>query len=275
MKTILHLMTVALFLGVTFNSNAQVLDGGFEAGPSGGAWTEASTNFGTPFCDLATCGDCGGPCVANTGSFYIWLGGATTIEIGSVEQSAVITAGSSASIDMMVKIAGAGLGLIDDKLEVSIDGSVVATVTAQDSVAYADYTLLSVDATSVADGGSHTIKIEGTQTTATVFNVLVDDVVLVVDGNQVVGLFENVTEPEFVVYPNPAADVVNIQFGELTGDVTAKIITLTGAVVSNQTLSNVYNKSFTFNTSALINGVYFVEITNEGNVTTERIVISK
>lgn len=73
MKRLLLVLTVVLTAGI---ANAQIIiDGGFEDGASGAAWSQASTNFGTPICD-GGCGNCGGNCGANTGSFYVWIGGA-------------------------------------------------------------------------------------------------------------------------------------------------------------------------------------------------------
>ncbi|MCB0785431.1 MAG: hypothetical protein KDB87_08920, partial [Flavobacteriales bacterium] len=70
-----HFTLVAAATLFAFTSSAQINDGGFEGGAGGGAWTEASTNFGTPLCD-AGCGTCGGPCVSRTGTWYVWFGGA-------------------------------------------------------------------------------------------------------------------------------------------------------------------------------------------------------
>jgi hypothetical protein len=53
-----------------------IQDGGFEAGPSGGIWTESSTNFGTPICSVAACGT-GGGTGPRTGAFWTFLGGTT------------------------------------------------------------------------------------------------------------------------------------------------------------------------------------------------------
>ena len=151
---------------ITLTVSAQIADGSFEAGPGGGDWTEASTNFGTPICDVATCSDCGGPCVPNTGDFYGWFGGAGLVETASVEQSLVIPLGTAASIEMMVHIADLGPGLVEDRLELSVDGNILTTITTHDSTTYGmAYTLSTTDITALADGNMHTVRIEGFQTT--------------------------------------------------------------------------------------------------------------
>lgn len=265
----------SLVFGLSFAASAQIADGSFEAGAAAGTWTEASTNFGTPLCDLATCGDCGGPCAPNTGTFYAWFGGANAVETGSVEQSAVIPTGSVVALNMMVYIAGAGDGLAADRLEVSVDGNVVNTVTAQDSVMYgAGYTQLVTDVTAMADGNAHTIRIEGFQTTATVFNVLVDDVDLVVDGLST-DLFEEVMGEEGIfVYPNPANEIVNLEFRNIDGDATVTISNMNGAVVSQEQINEVSSRTFNFNTVDLDAGVYFIQVENNGETTTKRFVVA-
>ena len=50
-----------------------VQDGGFEAGTPNPFWTEASTNFGTPLCDEAGCGNGGGTSFPLTGSWWAWF----------------------------------------------------------------------------------------------------------------------------------------------------------------------------------------------------------
>lgn len=275
MKRLLQFKTLAIALCLGMNVNAQVLDGSFEAGPGGGSWIEASTNFGTPLCSEALCGTGGGPCVPKTGTFYSWFGGASGgLEAASLEQAVVIPNGTTGSIKLWVKIANAGPGLAGDKIEVRVDGNVLATVTALDSVAYADYTQLSVDVSSLTDGLAHTLRIEGLQSTAAVCNILVDDVDLTVDG-VTVSLLEEFMEPKFNVFPNPANDVINVTFGELNGDALVSVIAIDGTIVSQEMILGVFNKNFGFSTENMENGVYIVEVTNEGTVTTQRVIVAK
>ncbi len=275
MKKLLQFKALAIALCLGMNAKAQVIDGSFEAGAGAGTWVEASTNFGTPLCSEASCGNGGGPCVPRTGTFYSWYGGAGgALETASVEQSVVIPNGTTGALKLWVKIANAGPGVAGDKLDVSVDGNVLATVTALDSVAYADYAELTVNVNTLTDGNAHTVRIEGFQSTTAVFNILVDDVELTVDG-VTLSIFEAFTEPKFKVFPNPAKDVINLTFGELNGDALVSVIAIDGTVVSQEMISSVFNKNFAFSTENMENGVYIVEVTNEGTVTTERIVVAK
>lgn len=272
MKKILLLTTYCLSIGVL---SAQVIDGGFEAGVGGGAWTEASTVFGTPLCDLASCGNGGGGSVPASGAWFAWFGGAGgSVETGSVEQSITIPSGATAALTIQVKISAAGPGLVADRLDVSVDGNVLATVTAHDSVMYQNYTPLVVNVSAMADGGSHTIRLEGYQTTTSTFSILADDVVLSVDGG-VIGLFDFEETSTVAIYPNPAQEEINLNFGALKGSASISIISVDGAVVSQHEVNDVFGKTVSFNTADLNNGVYIVQIVNNGNVSTERIVISK
>lgn len=272
----IYFLSISL-LSIAFSGASQTTDPSFETGATGTAWTQASTNFGTPLCDAA-CGVCGGPCVANTGSWYAWFGGAGgVVEVGSVEQSALVPFGSSFSLNMMVKIPDGGDGVATDGIVVSIDGAPVGAITGLDTAAYQNYTMFSVPVNSAFAGTSHVFKIEGGQTVAgSNFNILVDDVNLIVDGTNV-GLFEFETgENEVIIFPNPAQDIINLQFRKVSGDVDVQIVDLAGKVVSNQTVGAAYATSYVLNTSDFNNGSYIMTVSQNGNVLrTENIVINK
>ena len=276
MKTILQLSSIAFTLAIGCATHAQITNGDFEAGFTSGTWTEASTNFGSPLCDFPSCGNGGGPCVANSGAFFVWFGGAGgSIETASVEQSVTIPTGTTASINLFVKIAQPGPGLVTDRLEVSADNIVLTTITSHDSVTYENYALVSVDVSSLADGNAHALKIEGFQTSTEIFNILVDDVTLMVDGATVVGIFEEFTEPTFKVYPNPATNAINLSFGEISGEAEITILSMDGSIVSTELVSDVFKKDFSFTTTNMENGIYVVQVRNNDTTTTQRIVVTK
>ncbi|MFK7783537.1 MAG: PKD domain-containing protein [Crocinitomicaceae bacterium] len=241
------LLIVVLFAaGLT---HAQIVaDGGFENGSSGTDWTQSSTNFGTPLCD-GSCGNCGGPCGANAGSWYAWFGGANAVEPASGQQSVTRPAGSSTAIlSMEVFMPTPGPGLAQDRLEISMDGAILETITALDSMAYQVYTTLDLDVLSYADGNAHTLKIEGFQTSATSFNVLVDDVDIA-----------TTTAP---TEANFSANQVNVSIGQpvdftdmSSGNVTAWDWTFTGATTTSSTAEN--PTGIVYNTV----GCYDVELT--------------
>lgn len=156
-------------------------DGSFELGPFGGAWAEASSNFGTPLCDAGSCGT-GGLVGARTGSFWCWFGGFPAgTETGSVSQSVEFPAGGSVALEFWFDQGGCDSA--SDFMEVRIDGAVVysvngAAANCADGVGYA---LRSIDVSAYADGGFHTVEFRS-QTfalNAGATNFFVDDIALV------------------------------------------------------------------------------------------------
>lgn len=274
----IYILSISM-LSFAFSGTSQIIDPSFETGPTGTSWIQASTNFGTPLCDAASCGTCGGPCVPNTGVWYAWFGGAAgAIEIGSVETAAMVPVGTTASIKMMVKISPPGAGNPTGGIVISMDGVSIGAVTQADSTTYANYTMLTIPINAAANGMSHTFRIEGGQSIASNanLNILVDDVTLTVNG-VTVGLFEFETgENEVIIFPNPAKEIINLQFRNVIGNVDVKIIDLAGKVVSNQIITATYASAYVLNTSDITNGSYIMTVSQEGNILrTENIVISK
>ncbi len=157
-------------------STSDVLqDGGFEGGIPNSDWNEASTNFGTPICDLGSCG----ADVARSGTYWLWLGGANSTEIGSVDQDVVIPTGA-ATLAFWLLLGDSGAVA---SMDVSIDGDVLFSVTEADAATYVTYTEVTMDVSAYADGNSHNLRFESTEygTASSNFNFHVDDVSLLVD----------------------------------------------------------------------------------------------
>lgn len=267
-------ITLSIAFASAIGASAQITDGSFEAGIGAGTWTEASVTFGTPLCDAA-CGTCGGPCAPRTGDIYSWFGGSGSAdEIGSVEQSAPIPTGTDVALVMWVKIGGVGDGTADNYIKAYVDGNEVGVVTAEDSTEYAEYAELSVDINAYADGAAHAIKIEGKENGTSAFNGLVDDVGISVDGQVIIGLFENEALSGIRIYPNPANDQVTLGFNGLKGKATVTLADVTGKVYSTATLNEVYQRSFNMDTRALANGAYIVSVVKEGASFQQRLVVA-
>ncbi len=137
-----------------------VNDGGFELGAFGGAWTESSTNFGTPLCDLLGCGT-GGGTPPFEGDWWAWFGGINALEVGSVQQSVTI-APSATDLTFYLDIpVSSGNGT--DFLRVRIDGNIVFSVLENDGVhAGVGWHQVTVPLAPFNDGGSHTLRFEST-----------------------------------------------------------------------------------------------------------------
>jgi hypothetical protein len=170
--------------GVSVCTSTVVADCGFEAGAGGGAWTEASTNFGTPICDVGSCGTGGAPIGPNSGSFWTWFGGIGAFEEGSVSQSITIPAATTGTLTFFV-MAPVCSGDVPDFVEATLDGTSVWSIDATNAICGTNtaYTPISVDVSSYADGGSHTLAfhsvVNGVSGTT---NFFVDDIDLVTAG---------------------------------------------------------------------------------------------
>jgi hypothetical protein len=79
------------------------------------------------------------------------------------------------------------------------------------------------------------------------------------------------------VYPNPAANVANIQFNLPTATtVTLSIIDMNGKVISSNTEKlNAGKNLFLFNTKILTNGIYSVRLTSNEFVATQKLSVIK
>ncbi|MCC6180517.1 MAG: T9SS type A sorting domain-containing protein [Bacteroidia bacterium] len=75
----------------------------------------------------------------------------------------------------------------------------------------------------------------------------------------------------YILYPNPSKNVLNIELDNLLNDdKTVTIANILGEVVLTETSSG--NK-FSINTSNLKSGVYFITVTNQGKQSTQKIII--
>jgi len=162
-----------------------VVDGSFEAGPGGGAWTEASTNFGTPICDAASCGGTGTGTGPSDGTFWVWLGGIATSEVGSVCQSVTVPAGV-ASLTLSFDLETIICDSPSDFMEVTLDGTQIFFVDGNSPgcgvLGYATQTI-DLLAAGIADGATYTLCFEseifGTNGAGT--NFFVDNIQLIAE----------------------------------------------------------------------------------------------
>jgi len=156
-----------------------VQDGSFEAGFVPTYWAQASTNYGTPLCDI-TCGGVG----PRTGTYWAWLGGASAAEVSSLEQAGAIAPGPKVltfyvwwSSDLVTPPDPAAT------FNVKIDGNTIFALTPATAAAYtAGYTLATVDISAYADDSVHFLRFEAnTAATAVATDINLDDVSIVDD----------------------------------------------------------------------------------------------
>ncbi|HNS02702.1 MAG TPA: M4 family metallopeptidase [Anaerolineae bacterium] len=132
-------------------------DPSFEAGTPNPSWTEASTNFGTPVCDVPGCGT-GTGTGPHTGDWWSWFGGIGAYEAGSVSQAVTMPSGGSASLNFWVEQAACS-GDPADYMEVNMDGAQLwSTNGAAPECNTVGYRQETVDVSVYADGGVHTLE---------------------------------------------------------------------------------------------------------------------
>lgn len=272
-----HFTLLILSLFFVGAAQAQLVDPSFEEGALGGTWEEASTNFGTPLCIVDLCGTCGGPCAAYEGSWYAWFGGATAAETGVLSQTFDVPSGSNAELSFWFFIPTAGDALADDVVFIRMDGDIVWGASAADFADWAAYTQVTLDVSAWADGGSHTLSIEGYQTTGVSVNFLMDAFALTVDGDVATDITELMNhEKEVLVFPNPANEVINLQFGAtVQGDALVSVFNLAGQMVMQERMSDITNTVYTLNTDLLEAGLYTISVENGTERFQERVLVTK
>jgi hypothetical protein len=109
------------------------------------------------------------------------------------------------------------------------------------------------------------LRLAGSSNPLSEFNLALSEV----DPISIVNVQE-INNADFAVYPNPAADVLNIQLKNELNNATVSIIDATGRIVLSQALNA---KSNTIDTAALNQGLYIIRVNNAGAVTSEKVVI--
>jgi hypothetical protein len=170
--------------GPTGVSGNLIQDGGFESYSAQTQddpfWTESDSYFGTPLCNGDDCGFWL-ESLPHSGYAWAWFGGAELpIHTASISQAVSLPTCSNATLSFYFWIgytqAGSG---IDDVFTAKIDGVTVFSANATQKSSYQNYTLVSLNVTSFANGATHTVEFSHTNTGQDViFNL--DDISLVV-----------------------------------------------------------------------------------------------
>lgn len=88
-------------------------------------------------------------------------------------------------------------------------------------------------------------------------------------GGGTTGISETLTENTFLVYPNPANEMVTI--GNLPSGSILNITDITGKVIYNAVIKN---EQTTINTTDFVNGIYILQVSNNGIVSTKKLVVN-
>ena len=87
------------------------------------------------------------------------------------------------------------------------------------------------------------------------------------------GVNELVSDPGFMLYPNPASSKLNILAKNVNGNLKVRLIDIAGKEVYGSAMDLNNGQSFSINTAAFDKGIYFVVLESEQGRQTKRVVI--
>lgn len=84
-------------------------------------------------------------------------------------------------------------------------------------------------------------------------------------------------ESEFVVFPNPASDAVNVQLNlsKQAQTATVRLFDLSGKMIQQFNYDNVQKEKFQYNVSRLSSGTYFLQVITEEGAGTKKFTVAK
>jgi hypothetical protein len=134
-----------------------VADGSFEAGTPSEIWEESSSNFGTPLCSRARCGDPGSGSDPAHCDYWAWFGGSPTVhEEAALAQELII---SRDARELRFGLEMSTCAGPEDYLEILIDDDPVFFKRGEDELCgKIGYEQQTVDLGAYADGGVHTLR---------------------------------------------------------------------------------------------------------------------
>ena len=235
-----------------------VQDGGFEGGSS--AWTASSTNFGSPLCTIALCGN-GSGTGPFAGNFWAWFGGSnTTFEEGIMTQVVNIPANGTATL--LFQLEQIACDSPNDFLKIAVDqDTVYVTDGASSLCGQFGYTPQSVNLNAYADGQNHILTFisKSYVTNGGASNFFVDNVELrFCQGSG----FNELNQISFEVMPNPAADYTELRFANNFNGKTNIIITdISGRIVyQSKSLDVAGGASHKIDTQNFSSGLYLIKV---------------
>lgn len=259
------LLLIALFssLGVYASAQQALADSSFETSfANGSPWASTSTNFGTSLCDNAACGNCGGPCVPRTGNAFVWFGGTTNGETGTVSQTFNVTNAGNATLTYYRMFPIVDLGL--DTLYIKVDANIVNKVAIIDStITYEEINI----ALGPLSAGSHTLSIEMIKPAgAKVVNAVIDDVTLLISNN--VGNEEIDFTNGIQITSNIDSKEIRLAYNFAENQhIKVTVLDMNGKVMLLENLENETTNQKTIHASGWATGIYIVNLTTSKGIT--------
>ena len=75
-----------------------------------------------------------------------------------------------------------------------------------------------------------------------------------------------------VIYPNPATDIVNVEFTRVADNATVEIRTIEGKLLESKDVKA--DEACTFDVASLESGVYMISITDGDKAISKRVIIN-
>lgn len=270
MKHLLLIIFGTLLSSGIYAQTLSIADTSFEAsGPNNSPWTSSSSNFGSSFCDEVSCGNCGGPCVPNTGTWYVWFGGTSSAETGTAAQSFTTSTSGTGILTYHLKVPMKGA--IGDTLSIELDGIAVDKYNTIDSIGA--YQLITLNVGTI-NAGAHDLNfVFEKQASASSVNVLLDDVQLTI--NSGAGYEELDFSNGIKIQNNITDDIVKIayNFNEVQQlEMTAT--DMNGKLISSNKFENEITGEKSISTADWNPGVYHISIrSNKGFLKSSKIIV--
>jgi len=274
MKKVFAFVIFSVLVQGYISAQTQALaDTSFELTGAGGTqWTSTSTNFGTVICKVSVCGNCNGLCIPKTGTYYAWFGGTANNETGTLTQSFTTASGGIADLVFWLKIPAAGGAT--DSIVVQMDGNTIWYKTGPDTAGFESaYKKVVIDLGNF-DAGNHTLHFRSRNANNITYNVLIDDVSVVVGG--LAGAGEYDLENGIAVFTDAFAGVLNvdINFAE-TQNVSVYITDMAGRTVCRKELGHALSERIALSTSGWPAGIYAVTVGTAERTITKKIYVAK
>ncbi len=104
-------------------------------------------------------------------------------------------------------------------------------------------------------------------------NLNAEEVPLIIHNEMITGV-EKPMENAFKAYPNPATNMLRVEF-ETIGHARVSLINVHGQLVTKQSVSEYGRHQLTFDTSKLPSGIYMLRLDHAGDFIIERIMVKK
>lgn len=94
------------------------------------------------------------------------------------------------------------------------------------------------------------------------------------EGNWNAGTFEQATTGRVVLFPNPASNEVSIAFPGFTGTAVVSIVGSDGRLMRRDQVNQTAGQRLITEVSDLPDGIYLVNVEQEGDRVTERLIVA-